>query len=67
MSETCGVISTQAPTAFDLRSVGFELPGSEVKIDNPDAKGVGEILIKGRNVMVGYFKNDIESRKTIDD
>lgn len=34
-------------------------PGScnEVKIDNPDEKGEGEIMAKGTNVMLGYYKN----------
>jgi long-chain acyl-CoA synthetase len=38
-------------------TVGKPLPGVELKIDNPDADGVGEVLAKGPNVMAGYFEN----------
>ena len=36
-------------------SVGHLLPGMEVKIDDPDEDGVGEICVKGANVMLGYY------------
>jgi long-subunit acyl-CoA synthetase (AMP-forming) len=29
-----------------------------LKIDNPDEKGIGEIIFRGRNIMMGYLKND---------
>jgi long-chain acyl-CoA synthetase len=37
-------------------TVGISLPGIEVRIDNPNENNEGEILVKGPNVMVGYFK-----------
>ena len=43
--------------AFKDDSVGFPIPEVEVKIDNPDSKGVGEIIIKGSNVMLGYYND----------
>lgn len=39
-------------------TVGRPLKEVEVKIDSPDEKGVGEILIKGPMVMLGYYNND---------
>ncbi len=36
-------------------SVGRALPGIELRIDAPDAAGVGEVLARGPNVMLGYF------------
>ncbi|HLL53253.1 MAG TPA: AMP-binding protein [Myxococcaceae bacterium] len=36
-------------------TVGKPLPGIELRIDNPDADGIGEVLAKGPNVMAGYF------------
>lgn len=44
-------------------SVGVPLPGVSVKIRNPDSNAVGEILIKGPMVMLGYY----EDAKATDD
>lgn len=38
----------------------------ELKIDNPDADGLGEICMKGPNVMLGYWNNPEETAKVID-
>ncbi len=38
-------------------SVGFPLPGVDVKIVDPDSNGIGEIITRGENVMLGYYKN----------
>src|SRR5262249_4478827 len=38
-------------------SVGTPLPGIDVRIDNPDERGVGEIVASGPNVMLGYYEN----------
>ena len=46
-------------------SVGRALPGIDVRIDQPDGSGVGEIIAKGPNVMVGYFENPEETSRTI--
>ena len=43
--------------AFKDDSVGFPIPDVEVKINNPDEKGIGEIIIKGPNVMMGYYED----------
>jgi long-chain acyl-CoA synthetase len=48
-------------------SVGRALPGIDVRIDNPDGSGIGEVIAKGPNVMVGYFENAEATGQTIQD
>ena len=38
--------------------VGYPIPGLEVRIDDPDDNGIGELCIKGPTVMMGYCHND---------
>jgi long-chain acyl-CoA synthetase len=45
-------------------SVGNPLPGIYVKIKDPDETGAGEILVKGPNVMLGYY-NDPEATAAV--
>lgn len=58
MSETTGAATINTFSAFKLDRCGQALPGSDVKIANPDENGEGEILMRGRNTMMGYLKNE---------
>ena len=46
-------------------TVGLPLPNVEVRIDEPNEEGEGEILVKGPNVMMGYFRQEEETRKVL--
>jgi long-chain acyl-CoA synthetase len=48
-------------------SVGLPMPGTEIRIEDPDSKGVGEILCKGPSVMLGYYENPEETAKVLKD
>ena len=48
-------------------SVGHLLPGMEVKIEDMDEDGIGEICLKGPNVMMGYYNMPEETAKVIRD
>lgn len=48
-------------------SVGHLLPGMEVKIEEKNEDGVGEICVKGPNVMLGYYNMPEETAKVIKD
>lgn len=58
MTETAPLISMNRyePGLYRFGTVGLVIPGIEVKIDEPNEYQEGEILVKGPNVMKGYFK-----------
>ena len=57
LSETSAGVTYQEFPNFSLDKAGKPLPGSDIKIFNPDEQGVGEICIRGRHVFMGYLKN----------
>ena len=57
LTETSPVVSANPPWKVKIGSVGAALPGVQVKIINPDPEGIGEIAVKGDNVMKGYYKS----------
>ena len=58
LTETSPVIACENDIYHSEKgSSGFPLYNEEVKIDNPDETGTGEILVKGPNVMLGYYNN----------
>ncbi|MDD2850303.1 MAG: AMP-binding protein [Desulfuromonadaceae bacterium] len=57
ITETSPIISAEHPGAKRLGTIGRLLNGVEVRIDTPNDDGVGEIVVKGPNVMQGYYKN----------
>lgn len=67
ISECGPLISINRPEYRNYESVGMLLPGMEIKIDNPNEKGEGEICVKGDNVMMGYYKNEQATAKAIRD
>ena len=48
-------------------SCGLPIPQVEYKIDSPNEEGVGEIIVKGPNVMLGYYNNPEETNKVLID
>ena len=64
----CAPIICYAPwDSFKQGSCGRPAPRMEVRIDSPDPQQVpGEIMARGMNVMLGYYKNDEATAQTID-
>ena len=52
---------------MNYASAGLPIPNVEYKIENPDNSGVGEIIVKGPNVMLGYFNDKEETDKVMKD
>ncbi|MDQ3337442.1 MAG: AMP-binding protein [Myxococcota bacterium] len=66
MTESSPVLTVMRPGEKPVPgSVGRALPGIDVRIDKPDDKGVGEIIAKGPNVMIGYFENPEATAQTL--
>ena len=65
LSETTGCHVLHNNRKFHLNSSGYSMPGCDTKIDNPDAEGDGEILLRGRNTMIGYLKNEKATRDAL--
>lgn len=64
----CGpLISINRPNYHRYDSVGLLMPGMEIKIDNPNENGEGEICVKGPNVMMGYYKNEEATKEALRD
>jgi len=57
LTETAPLLAGAGVHQTKLQSTGFAVQGVDLKINNPDKKGVGELWAKGPNVMQGYYKN----------
>ena len=62
-----GALNPDNPKYMRNSSVGHILPGMQVKIVDKDEDGIGEICLKGDNVMLGYYKNPEETARTVRD
>ncbi len=68
MTEAAPVLTVTRPGDKVIPgSVGRALPGVDVRIDQPDEHGVGEVVAKGANVMAGYYQNDDATAQTLKD
>ena len=67
LTETSPVLTAEAENRHKPGSIGYPLDNVEIKIDNPDKEGVGEILAKGPNIMLGYYKNEKKTKEAFKD
>lgn len=68
LTESSPVLTVARPqNKLQKGSVGKNLPGVEVKIEEPDENGVGEVLARGQNVMLGYFNNEEATKQVLQD
>lgn len=58
VSECASAISVNREKLNDFSSAGLPLPCMQIKLDEPDEEGVGEICVRGDTMMTGYYKND---------
>lgn len=67
LTETSPVISAENDTHMRKDSVGLAIPGVEAKIDNPGENGIGEIVVRGENIMLGYYNDPEKTAEIIKD
>jgi len=67
LTEAAPVLTVQTKGENRAGHVGKALPGIEVRIDDPDADGVGEIVAKGPNVMSGYWNDPDATAEVLKD
>ncbi|MDD5729697.1 MAG: AMP-binding protein [Candidatus Omnitrophica bacterium] len=56
LTETSPVATFNRPENPKIGSVGMAIPDVQVKVASPNMRGIGEVAIKGQNVMLGYYK-----------
>lgn len=68
LTEAAPVLTVTPPDGpTPIGSVGRALPGIEVRIAEPDASGVGEVVAKGANIMAGYYGNEEATAEALRD
>jgi long-chain acyl-CoA synthetase len=66
MTECAPIISYEGWDKYKPYSCGKAAPRMEIKIDSPDPQNIpGEILTKGMNVMLGYYKNEEATKQVL--
>lgn len=67
LTETSPVVSIENDFAERAGSTGKAISNVEIKIADKDETGIGEILVKGPNVMLGYYQMEKETNEAIQD
>ena len=66
LTETAPVIAAETPKCRKLGSIGKKFPSVEVKIEDPDEEGVGELMAKGPSIMLGYYENEEATKSALE-
>lgn len=67
LTETSPVITAENDKNIRYGSVGFPMRNVEVEIYEPNENGIGEIIAKGPNVMLGYYENEEATNEVLID
>jgi long-chain acyl-CoA synthetase len=63
LTEASPILTLNPISHFKIESVGMCFPLVEIKIENPNKKGIGEILAKGPNISQGYYKDENHTKE----
>lgn len=67
LTETSPVIAAQTSTAKIPGSVGVAMPNVNIEIINKDENQIGEIIVSGPNVMLGYYRDEEKNNEVLKD
>ena len=67
LTETSPVITAETDFFKRPGSCGLVMQNDEIKIENPDEEGIGEVVVKGPNVMLGYYENEEATHEVLKD
>ena len=67
LTETSPVVAIGNKKYYKVGSIGKTLPSVEAKLDNIDKDGVGELVVKGPNIMLEYYGNKKATKDSIID
>ena len=67
LTETSPVIAAENAYKKRSGSIGFPMDNVELEIVDKDENGIGELRVKGPNVMLGYYENEEETNKVLKD
>ena len=65
LTESSPVIAAEDDKYRRLGSIGKAFPSLDVKIEEPNEEGVGELLAKGPSIMLGYYNNEEATKETL--
>ena len=67
LTETSPVVAIGTNKYHKIGSIGKAIPSVEAKLENKDQEGIGELLVKGPSVMLGYYNNEEATKDAIKD
>ncbi len=67
LTETSPILTLNRLRKFKDDAAGIPLPNVEIRIDEPDEEGRGEIVVRAPSVMMGYYRNDEATRQVLRD
>ena len=67
LTECAPLAALNPDTAPNPSSIGVEFPGIQLKVENKNQEGIGELMVKGKNVMLGYYNMPEETAETLKD
>lgn len=67
LTECSPIIALNRNCDYNNAAAGLPMPNTELRIDNPNDEGIGEIIAKGPNIMLGYYENEEATREAIVD